>query len=789
MDKDERVRLLDRYWRAVNYISVAQLYLKRNALLHEPLRASDIKPRLLGHWGTVPGLNFIYAHLNRLIQDTDAEVLLVVGPGHGAPGILANLYLEGTLKDYYPEFTQDAAGADRFARAFSWPNGMPSHLTPSTPGTIQEGGELGYCLVHSYGAALDNPGLIAACVIGDGEAETGPLAASWQFNRFLNPARDGAVLPILHLNGYKISGPTIMGRMSDDELTMYFEGMGYGVHLVRGSDPEKMHNSFWVALDFAYDEIRRIQFSARSIGPEEKPRWPIVILATPKGWTGPKTLHGEPVEGHFRSHQIPIKNVPEDNGAMEELSRWLNSYRPEELFDANGAPKEEVLSALPRPERVMGRNPHANNGVKGPLKLPDLSSYAIDVATPGGPNAESTWELGKYLRDVFRENEADNDFRVFCPDELDSNRLKKIFETTQRAFMWPLIDTDVDISKNGRAVEVLSEHFCQGALEGYILTGRHGVMVSYEAFVTIIDSMFSQYAKWLKVSREIPWRRPVASFTYLLTSHSWRQDHNGYSHQGPGFIDTLLTKKSSVIRIYLPPDANTLLHAFAHCLEGKGFVNLVIASKQEMPQWLSFDEAGEHFLRGASVWEWASTGHGEHPDVVMASSGDVPTLEALAAASILRERMTELKIRFVNVVDLLSLSHAGEGAHGLDDESFRDLFTDTAPVVFAFHGYPRVIHELIYRRPNAQRFHVRGYIEEGATTTPFDMVVANGISRYHLAIEALRRTPRLRTRALDLISELEEKLIAHREYIIEHGVDMPEVMNWRWTQVHELTRA
>jgi xylulose-5-phosphate/fructose-6-phosphate phosphoketolase len=778
----ERLRQLDAQWRAANYLAVAQIYLKQNALLRDPLRPEDIKPRLLGHWGTVPGLTLVYSHLNRLIQDTDASVLLVVGPGHGAPAILAELFLDGSLAEHYGDLTRDQAGLSRFVRQFSWPGGFPSHVGPSTPGMINEGGELGYSLAHAYGAALDNPGLIVACVVGDGEAETGPLSAAWHSNKFLDPASDGAVLPILHLNGYKLSGPTIYARMSDEELTDYFTGCGYQVRLVAGDDPRRVHPAMWEALDWAYHQIRDVQDRARGGEAVTRPAWPMLLLRTPKGWTCPKTLDGMPLENTFHAHQVPITDPASNPEHLRVLEQWLRSYHPEQLFDAAGRPAADVTAVAPSGSARIGMNAHANGGaLLTPLKLPDYTEYAVPVAQPGATDAEATRELGTYLRDVFARNEEHRNFRLVCPDETTSNRLQAIFEETERPFEWPLVPTDEYLSRSGRVMEILSEHMCEGWLEGYLLTGRHGIFACYEAFGAIVDSMVTQFGKWLKLAHEVPWRKNVASLNYLLTSHAWRQDHNGYSHQGPGFINTVLTKKSAVVRIYLPPDANCLLSVADHCLKSQGYINVMLIGKQASPQWLDMPAAQAHCARGIGAWDWASN-DGGNPDVVLAAAGDVPTEEILAAAWLLRRDLPELRVRVVNVVDLLTLESHRDHPHGLDEGAFDALFTEDAPVVFAFHGYARTIHELIYRRPNPQRFHVRGYNEEGTTTTPFDMLVANEASRYHLAILALRHAARLRSQAGPLIDTYEERLAAHRAYIREYDEDLPEVRAWRWSQ-------
>jgi len=779
----EQLQHLHHYWQASNYLAAAQIYLQDNPLLRTPLRPEHIKPRLLGHWGTSPGLSFIYVHLNRLIRDTDASILYVCGPGHGAPAFLANTYLEGTYSEIYPSVTQDEQGMRLFFRQFSSPGGIPSHVSPHTPGSIHEGGELGYALVHGFGAVFDNPDLVAACVVGDGEAETGPLAGSWQSIKFLNPARDGAVLPILHLNGYKIAGPTVMGRMTDEALSSLFQGHGYDVLFVGGNDPMIMHPAMADTLDKAYAQIRNIQAIARNAAVRTPaPRWPLIILRTPKGWTGPREWNGQPVEGSFRSHQVPLMDVKKDPAQLALLEQWLRSYQPEKLFDANGRLQPALAALPPKGDKRMSANPHANGGcLYQPLQLPDFREYAVPVEAPGVTTAESTMQLGKFLRDVFTLNEAQRHFRLFCPDETHSNRLQAVFEATSRCFMEPILGTDDHLSPDGRVMEVLSEHLCQGWLEGYLLTGRHGLFPCYEAFITIIDSMFNQHAKWLKTIRELPWRQPLASLNYLLTSHSWRQDHNGYSHQGPGFIDTVVNKKSSVIRIYLPSDANCLLSVMDHCLRSRNYVNLVVAGKQPELQWLDIEAAAAHCEQGASVWEWASNDGGQAPDVVLGCAGDVPTQEAVAAAWLLRKHLPELKVRLVNVVDLMSLSPREYHPHGLERELFSALFTDNAPVIFAFHGYVRIIHDLVHGRPEPERFHVRGFMEEGTTTTPFDMVVLNNISRYQLALEAIRRVERIQEQAAAAIQYFRAQLEKHPAYIREHLEDMPEVKNWKWT--------
>ena len=775
-----RLEALDMHWRAANYLSACQIYLLANPLLREPLRPEHIKPRLLGHWGTAPALNLIYTHLNRLIQDTDAEMIYIAGPGHGGPAIRANVYLEGVMTEVYPDIGMDIRGLTKFMREFSWPGGVPSHVSAPTPGSIHEGGELGYALVHACGAAFDNPNLIVACVIGDGEAETGALAASWHSNKFINPARDGAVLPILQLNGYKIAGPTLFGRMSDDRVDYFFRGCGYQPRFVEGEDPAAVHRAMWEAMDWAYSEIRRIQEEAKRNGVTGPGEWPVIVLRTPKGWTGPKVVDGKKVEGTFRSHQVPLADVVDNRKHFQHLEEWLRSYRPAELFEDSGQPRQQVLSLVPRPERRMSASPHGNGGLLlKDLNLPDYTKYAADVPSPGAVIGEATRELGKYLRDVFKLNEAEHNFRLFCPDETNSNRLNHVFEATGRTYLGEVLDSDEDLSADGRVMEVLSEHLCEGWLEGYLLTGRHGLFPCYEAFIQVVDSMVSQHAKWIKVCNELPWRKPIASLNLLLTSHAWRQDHNGYSHQGPGFIETLLEKRGSVARIYLPPDTNCLLSVADHCLRSRNYVNLIIAGKQPEPQWLDMPAAQEHCARGASAWEWASNDEGS-PDVILAAAGDAPTLEVLAATSLLRQLLPELRVRVVNVVDLFALIAHRDHPHGFDERSFSELFTETTPVVFAFHGYPRVIHQLVYRRPNPGRFHVRGYIEEGTTTTPFDMVVSNGMSRFQLAIEALHHAPRLQSRAGGIIAQFQEKLAEHETYVREHGEDLPEVRNWRW---------
>jgi xylulose-5-phosphate/fructose-6-phosphate phosphoketolase len=780
---DEKLQSIHRYWQAANYLAAAQLYLQDNPLLKSPLKPEHIKPRLLGHWGTCPGLNLIYVHLNRLINETAANILFICGPGHGAPAVLANTYLEGTFSEIYPDVRPDEEGMRLFFRQFSSPHGIPSHVSPHTPGSIHEGGELGYALAHAFGAVFDNPGLIAACVVGDGEAETGPLEGSWKSIEFLNPARDGAVLPILHLNGYKISGPTVMARMTDEALASLFHGHGYEPIFVTGNDPMLVHPLMAAALDKAYAAIQAIQSIARreTVAAPTRPTWPVIILRTPKGWTCPTEWKGEPLEGSFRAHQVPIMQVKEDPAALALLEEWLRSYQPEALFGKKGQLIPELMALAPKGAQRMSANPHANGGhLLKELRLPDYREYAVPIESPGVTTAESTQQLGKYLRDVFTLNEAEQNFRLFCPDETHSNRLQAVFEATNRVFQEPILGTDEHLSPNGRVMEVLSEHLCQGWLEGYLLTGRHGLFPCYEAFITIIDSMFNQHAKWLKICQELPWRTRLASLNYLLTSHSWRQDHNGYSHQGPGFIDTVVNKKSSVVRIYLPPDANCLLSVMDHCLRSFNYVNLVVAGKQPELQWLDIKAAEAHCAQGASVWEWASNDKGHTTDVVLACAGDVPTQETVAAAWLLRKHLPQLKVRVVNVVDLMSLSPKAYHPHGLEEALFTDLFTNEAPVIFAFHGYVRIIHDLVHGRPEPTRFHVRGFMEEGTTTTPFDMVVLNNISRYQLALEAIRRVEGIREQAAAAVQYFESQLKKHPAYIKAHLEDMPEVKNWRW---------
>ncbi|MGH7046077.1 MAG: phosphoketolase family protein [Stellaceae bacterium] len=772
--------LIDAWWRAANYLSVGQIYLLDNPLLERPLERADIKPRLLGHWGTTPGLNFVYVHLNRVIKARDLDMIYICGPGHGGPGMVANTWLEGTYSELYPRVSQDAEGMRRLFRQFSFPGGIPSHAAPETPGSIHEGGELGYSLSHAYGAVLDNPGLIAACVIGDGEAETGPLATSWHANKFLNPATDGAVLPILHLNGYKIANPTILARIPHDALEDLFRGYGYRPHFVEGDDPAAMHRLMAATLDRVFGEIAAIQKAARAGDAAICPQWPMIILKSPKGWTGPKTVDGLKIEGTWRAHQVPFGEMdkPEHVRLLEE---WMKSYRPRQLFGTDGRLKPEIAALAPAGERRMSANPHANGGLlRRELSLPDFADYAIAIDRPGGTDAEATRVMGAFLRDVIKENA---DFRLFGPDETASNRLSAVFEVTDRQWMAETLPEDDHLSRDGKVLEILSEHTCEGWLEGYLLTGRHGLFSCYEAFIHIVDSMFNQHAKWLKASREIPWRRPISSLNYLLTSHVWRQDHNGFSHQDPGFIDHVVNKKADIIRVYLPPDANTLLWVTDHCLRSWNRINVIVAGKQPAPQWLDIDAAVKHCDAGIGIWEWASNDRGSEPDVVMACAGDVPTLETLAAVDLLRRHVPDLKIRVVNVVDLMTLEPHEEHPHGLTDHDFDALFTTDKPVIFAYHGYPALIHRLTYRRANHRNIHVRGYKEEGTTTTPFDMVVRNDLDRFHLASDVIDRVPKLGYMAAYAKQAMRDKLIEHKQYITRHGDDMPEVKNWHWPEI------
>ncbi len=777
LSNDELSRI-DAWWRAANYLSLGQIYLLGNPLLREPLRPEHVKPRLLGHWGTTPGLNFIWAHLNRAIRRHDLDAIFITGPGHGGPADVANAWLEGTYSELYPEVTRDERGMARLFRQFSFPGGIPSHAAPETPGSIHEGGELGYSLSHAFGAAFDNPGLLVACVVGDGEAETGPLATSWHGNKFLDPVGDGAVLPILHLNGYKIANPTILARIPREELVQLLSGYGWEPILVEGFEPAAMHRAMAAALERALATIRRVKAEAR----RGRPRWPMIVLASPKGWTSPKEIDGHPLEGSWRAHQVPIPQVREKPEHLALLERWMKGYRPEELFDGDGAPVADLAALAPAGARRMSANPHANGGLLlSDLRLPDFRRYARGVARPGGTDAEATRVLGEWLRDVMKENLVAKNFRVFGPDETASNRLDAILEATGRTWEAQTLPGDDEaLSPQGRVMEILSEHTCQGWLEGYLLTGRHGLFSCYEAFIHLVDSMFNQHAKWLKVTRGIPWRRPIASLNYLLTSHVWRQDHNGFSHQDPGFIDHVVNKKADVIRVYFPPDANCLLSVADHCLRSRNYVNVIVAGKQPAPQFLSMDDAVVHCSEGAGIWRWASNDRGVEPDAVVAACGDVPTLEALAAVDFLRRELPELKLRFVNVVDLMKLEPPSEHPHGLSDADYTSIFGADLPVIFAYHGYPWLIHRLTYRRPNHDHLHVRGYKEEGTTTTPFDMAVLNQIDRFDLASDVIDRVPRLRDRAGHVKELLREKLVRHRLYIRERGEDMPEIRDWRW---------
>ncbi|HTV53147.1 MAG TPA: phosphoketolase family protein [Steroidobacteraceae bacterium] len=769
------------YWQAANYLSVGQIYLYDNALLREPLKPQHVKPRLLGHWGTTPGQNFIYVHLNRLIRQHDLDMIYIAGPGHGGPAVVANTYLEGTYSELYPDVSQDASGLKRLFKQFSFPGGIPSHVAPETPGSIHEGGELGYSLAHAYGAAFDNPGLIIACVIGDGEAETGPLATGWHGNKFLNPVTDGAVLPILHLNGYKIANPTIWARIEREELESYLHGCGYQPYVVAGHEPERMHQAMAAALDQVIADISRIQRQAREQGAGSRPRWPMIVLQTPKGWTGPKMVDGKPVEGTFRAHQVPLAEVRRNPEHLAQLEQWMRSYGPERLFDAAGKLRADLAALAPQGTRRMGANPQANGGaLLRDLRMPDFREYAVAVPAPGAVDAEDTRVLGRFLRDVIKLNQSPRNFRLFGPDETDSNRLSAVFEVTERQWLAEMLPGDEHLARSGSVMEVLSEHQCQGWLEGYLLTGRHGLFNTYEAFTHIVDSMFNQHAKWLKVTRHIEWRRPLASLNYLLSSHVWRQDHNGFTHQDPGFLDIVVNKKAEIIRVYLPPDANCLLSVADHCLRSRHYVNVIVAGKHPAPQWLDMQAAIRHCTAGIGIWEWASNDRGTEPDVVMACAGDVPTLETLAAVKLLRGYVPQLKVRVVNVVDLMKLQPASEHPHGLADTEFDALFTKDKPVIFAFHGYPWLIHRLTYRRHNHHNLHVRGYKEEGTITTPFDMAVLNDLDRFHLVIDTLDRLPQYTDRTVYVRQALRDKLIEHGEYIRDHGEDMPEICNWRW---------
>jgi xylulose-5-phosphate/fructose-6-phosphate phosphoketolase len=778
------LQVMDAWWRAANYLSVGQIYLLDNPLLKEPLKLEHIKPRLLGHWGTTPGLNLIYVHLNRVIKKYDLNAIYIAGPGHGGPGMVANTWLEGTYSEYYPNVSCDAEGMKRLFTQFSFPGGIPSHVAPETPGSIHEGGELGYSLAHAYGAVFDNPDLLACCVIGDGEAETGALATSWHSNKFLNPARDGAVLPILHLNGYKIAGPTVLARIPHEELAGLLAGYGYQPYFVEGDDPAVVHQIMAGTLDRVIEDIREIQNEARTDGFKERRLWPMIVLRTPKGWTGPKVVDGVKIEGTFRAHQVPLAELASKPEHIGLLADWMRSYRPEEFFDEHGHLFPLIAALAPQGDRRMGANPNANGGLLlKDLRLPDFRDYAVAVPQPGGVEAESTRVLGAFLRDVMKLNAGANNFRVFGPDETNSNRLGALFEVTDRASTAQVRADDDHVSPDGRVMEILSEHMCQGWLEGYLLTGRHGLFSCYEAFIHIVDSMLNQHAKWLKTTNEISWRRPIASLNYLLTSHVWRQDHNGFSHQDPGFLDHVVNKKADVVRVYLPPDANTLLSVADHCLRSRQYINVIVAGKQPEAQWLDMDAAIKHCTAGIGIWKWASNDESGEPDVVMASAGDVPTLEALAAVDLLHTHIPDLKIRFVNVVDLMVLQPASEHPHGLSDRDFDSIFTTDRPIIFAFHGYPWLVHRLTYRRTNHKNLHVRGYKEEGTTTTPFDMTVLNDLDRFHLAGDVVDRVERVRNTGAHFKQFLRDKLIEHREYVNRHGQDMPEIREWKWSNV------
>lgn len=782
LDKDE-LNKIDSYWRAANYLSAGQIYLMDNPLLKEPLKSEHIKKRLLGHWGTTPGLNFIYVHLNRVIKKYNLNMIYITGPGHGGPGLVANTYLEKTYSEIYPAITLDTEGLRKLFKQFSFPGGIPSHTAAETPGSIHEGGELGYSLIHSYGAVFDNPDLIASCVIGDGEAETGPLAAGWHSNKFLNPLFDGTVLPILHLNGYKIANPTILSRISKQELTELLEGYGHKVYYVEGDDPEKMHKLMAATLDTIIDEILKIKDTFRKKGFIKRPSWPMIVLRSPKGWTGPKSADGKQIEGTFRSHQVPLTDPAENPEHLKMLEAWLKSYKPNELFDNNGSLFPEIAELAPEGDKRMGANPHSNGGLLlKDLQLPDFRKYAVGIKIPGTQKAESTKIMGELLKDIIKLNAKSRNFRIMGPDETASNRLNSVFDITNRVFTEEILKTDEHITHDGRVMEVLSEHMCQGWLEGYLLTGRHGLFNCYEAFIHIIDSMFNQHAKWLKVTHDLPWRRPIASLNYLLTSHVWRQDHNGFSHQDPGFIDHVINKKADVVRVYLPPDANTLLSVTDHCFRSRNYVNVIIAGKQPQLQFLDMDAAIKHCTTGIGIWEWASNDLDTEPDVVMACCGDIPTLETLAAVTILRKLYPDLKIRVINVVDLMTIQPQTEHPHGLSDKDFDSLFTKDKPIIFAFHGYPWLIHRLMYRRNSHKNLHVRGYKEEGTTTTPFDMVVLNDLDRFHLVMDVIDRVPKLESTSGHVKQQMRNKLIDHKQYIQVHGDDMPEIKDWKWEE-------
>ncbi|BAY75420.1 D-xylulose 5-phosphate/D-fructose 6-phosphate phosphoketolase [Nostoc linckia NIES-25] len=778
---DEELRKINAYWRAANYLSVGQIYLLDNPLLREPLKIEHVKPRLLGHWGTTPGLNFIYVHLNRVINKYDLNTIYIAGPGHGGPGLVANTYLEGTYSEYYHNISQDAEGMQKLFKQFSFPGGIPSHVAPETPGSIHEGGELGYALVHAFGAAFDNPDLIVAAVVGDGEAETGALATSWHSNKFLNPARDGAVLPILHLNGYKIANPTVLSRISQEELESLFVGYGYKPYFVQGHDPADVHQQMAATLDTVIAEIQSIQREARIHGFTERPRWPMIVMRTPKGWTGPEEVDGKKTEDYWRSHQVPFGNISKQPEHLKLLEDWMKSYKPEELFDTNGKLIDELAELAPKGQRRMGDNPHANGGILlHDLKMPDFWDYAIDLPEPGKVVAEATKVAGRFLRDIVKLNEDKRNFRIFGPDETVSNRLDAVFEVTNRTWVAQILPEDDHLSPDGRVMEILSETNCQGWLEGYLLTGRHGFFSCYEAFIHIVDSMFNQHAKWLKTTRHILWRRPIASLNYLLSSHVWRQDHNGFSHQDPGFIDHVVNKKAEIVRVYLPPDANTLLSVTDHCLRSRNYVNVIVAGKQPALQYLDIDSAVKHCTKGIGIWDWASNDQGGEPDVVLACAGDIPTLETLAAVDILRQNFPDLKVRVINVVDLMTLQPKSEHPHGLSEKDFDTLFTADKPIIFAFHGYPWLIHRLTYRQTNHQNLHVRGYKEEGTTTTPFDMVVLNDLDRFHLVIDVIDRVPKLGSKAAYVKQQMRDKLIEHKHYIEKYGDDMPQIRDWKW---------